>query len=38
MSLLPAFAEFYNYRGNDQSLRDVTPFDVLEDRREAILG
>ena len=32
------FVEFYNYRRYHKALRDVTPADVLEGRREAILA
>jgi RNA-directed DNA polymerase len=32
------FVEFYNYRRYHKALKDVTPADVLENRREAILA
>jgi len=32
------FVEFYNYRRYHKALKDVTPADVLEGRREAILA
>ena len=32
------FVEFYNYRRYHKALKDVTPSDVLEGRREEILA
>ena len=31
------FVEFYNYRRYHKALKDVTPYDVLQGRLEAIL-
>ena len=32
------FIDFYNYRRYHKALRDITPADMLADRREEILG